>query len=212
MDENDECNSRKFQCPGYDDGHWCHLFDLGEVGNDQASAVRCTCPVEFLSIEYDIPRADWIKNVDENASPVKLTQVSVENDCNPAEMASCSDQQIEFNESFEKEAEHNWSVGFSEGVTITSEASIDFGEVGFSAGVSVSYSFEANQSAGWSDSTAQTIQTDVPCVAPPMTTVTCDVFAYEATIEVGYTLYWKNMAPTRGIYKAKGHIVRMIAI
>ena len=30
-------------CAGYSDGNWCHHYDLGAVGNDEASTIKCNC-------------------------------------------------------------------------------------------------------------------------------------------------------------------------
>ena len=70
-----------FTCPANENGNWCYnqlfawfpqtsffsdsIYDsFGYVGNDNASTITCTCPVEFESIEYDIPREDWNLDLD----------------------------------------------------------------------------------------------------------------------------------------------------
>jgi hypothetical protein len=46
-----------FKCPGMDNGNWCH--SLGYVGNDETSSIKCTCPVDFDYIVYDVPPSQW---------------------------------------------------------------------------------------------------------------------------------------------------------
>ena len=49
-----------FVCHGYESyDKWCYHHSLGYVGNDETSSITCTCPVDFESIEYDIPPQDW---------------------------------------------------------------------------------------------------------------------------------------------------------
>ena len=54
-----------FNCHGYDTtSKWCYHHSLGYVGNDETSSITCTCPVEFESIVYDIPPANWVLDLD----------------------------------------------------------------------------------------------------------------------------------------------------
>ena len=212
MDKNGQCKSAMFKCPGFDDGHWCHHFDLGKVGNDQASAIRCTCPIRFLSIEYDIPQAYWAATVNES-SKVLLNTITVANQCNPAEVNNCPNEEADNIETITETFQHSWSNVFSVGVTYSEGASVTLGAGDLAFGsTGAGLSFQDSQSPGGFVEIDQTVESLDKCIATPMTSVTCKFFFYEATIEVGYTMYWKNSPSTRGTYKARGNVIRMIAV
>ena len=76
-------NGNHYTCPGYEYGHWYQKNDLGTVGNDNASTIKCTCPVDFDRIVYDTPHNDWALDLDPN-SGIQLNLQTVQNSCNPA--------------------------------------------------------------------------------------------------------------------------------
>ena len=198
--EETESRGDYFTCPGDDDGDWCHSNSLGTVGNDKASTIKCTCPVEFESIEYDTPREDWDLDLDWT-SAVVIDELVVTNTCNPA-YTLCSDTTLSSTQSKTVKAEHNWGYVFKAGVSYTPGASASFIGVGDSEPITISA--EVPQSNGGSYEIDQTVSsTRTKCVAKPMTKVNCKYFAYKGTIEVGYTIYWKNASPTRGTYRGQ---------
>ena len=69
-----------FTCQGKYHSDTCHHYDLGRVGDDEASSMTCTCPREFDYVEYDIPTKNWVLTVDENDG-VEIDQVTVRNPC-----------------------------------------------------------------------------------------------------------------------------------
>ena len=72
----------QFTCDGRNGGKICHSYDLGSVGNQEASSIKCTCPKEFDHIEYDIPKHDWTLFVD-GRTQIEIDTLVVENTCNP---------------------------------------------------------------------------------------------------------------------------------
>ena len=82
----------QFTCDGRNGGKICHSYDLGSVGNQEASSIKCTCPKEFDYIEYDIPRHDWTLFVD-GRTQIEIDTLVVENTCNPDEAGpnGCAD-------------------------------------------------------------------------------------------------------------------------
>ena len=43
-----------FTCFGYNYGNWCHMNGLGTVGYDEASTIKCTCPLDFGPIPANL--------------------------------------------------------------------------------------------------------------------------------------------------------------
>ena len=82
-----------FTCDGRNGDRQCHSYDLGSVGNQEASSIKCTCPKEFDYIEYDIPRHDWTLFVD-GQTEIEIDVLTVTNDdCNPDNAPNgCADQ------------------------------------------------------------------------------------------------------------------------
>ena len=173
---------------------------MGTVGNDEASTIKCKCPVEFESIEYDTPQEDWVLDLD-GASGIVMDELSVYNTCNPA-FVSCTDMTLSSTQSTTVKSQHNWGYVFKAGVSYTAGASASF--MGFGASESITISAEVSQSNGGFYERDQTVSSTQNCVARPMTRVNCRYTAYKGTIEVGYTIYWKNAAPTRGTYSGEG--------
>ena len=93
-------------------------------------------------------------------------------------------------------SEHNWGTVFKAGVSYTEGASAEF--MGFGGSESITVSVSVEQSTGGSYEKDQTVTSTESCIAKPMTRQTCQYIAYKGTIEVGYTIYWKNASPTRG--------------
>ena len=174
---------------------------MGTVGNDETSTIKCSCPVEFVSIEYDTPQADWVLDLD-SSSAVLMDQITVTNTCNPAIVSQCSDLTQSSTQSTTVKSVHNWGYVFKAGVSYTAGASAEF--MGFGASESITVSAEVSQSNGGSYEKDQTVTSTETCIARPMTQETCQYIAYKGTIEVGYTIYWKNASPTRGTYKGQG--------
>ena len=110
---------------------------MGVVGNDEASAVKCTCPVEFVSIEYDTLPANWspIKN---EASKSLKNEITVVNQCDPAKAEYCPNEEEDHRESITKKFQHNWSNVFSMGLTYTEKASVKLGIFGAEESISLS--------------------------------------------------------------------------
>ena len=174
---------------------------MGTVGNDETSTIKCSCPVEFESIEYDTPQADWVLDLDSN-SAINMDQMIVTNTCNPAIISQCADLSQTSSESVTVKSVHNWGYVFKAGVSYTAGAKAEF--MGFGASESITVSAEVSLSNGGSYEKDQTVTATETCIAKPMTRQTCQYIAYKGTIEVGYTIYWKNASPTRGTYKGQG--------
>ena len=202
------------------------MWNLGTVGNDEASTIKCTCPVEFDGIEYDTPRSDWVLNFDQT-SGVQLNQQVAINNCNPAmdtnciliitkqitririsvyihntAYSQCTDTSESWTDSLTLSTQHSWGYVFKAGVTYTEGASVEVDGVG--AQSSVSFSVEESWSTGGSTTKTQTVTSTELCTAKPMTRVDCQYMAYKGSIEMGYTIYWKNASPTRGVYRGTG--------
>ena len=62
----------------------CNHSNLGTVGNDQASTIKCTCPVEIDRIEYDTLKQNWILELKDDPESSQLNLQTVINNCNPA--------------------------------------------------------------------------------------------------------------------------------
>ena len=79
----------QFICQGKDQSNVCDRYDLGAVGDNEASSITCTCPREFDYVEYDIPTKNWVLTVDDNDG-IEIDQVIVRNPCYTG--GNCPDQ------------------------------------------------------------------------------------------------------------------------
>ena len=78
QDRNKE--GKDFTCQGKYHYETCHRYDLGQVGDNEASSIRCTCPREFDYVRYDIPTQNWKLDVNENDG-IQIDQITVRNPC-----------------------------------------------------------------------------------------------------------------------------------
>ena len=78
--EDRDKRGNQFICQGKDQSDVCHRHDLGAVGDNEASSIRCTCPREFDFVKYDIQPQDWELGVNENDG-IEIDQVRVRNTC-----------------------------------------------------------------------------------------------------------------------------------
>ena len=99
-------------------------------------------------------------------------------------------------------SQHNWGFIFKAGVSYKYGASAKVLGVGLDA--SVTWNVETSWSTGGFKEIDQAITSTQTCTAAPMTKVDCKYMAYKGRIEMGYTIYWKNASPTRGVYKGEG--------
>lgn len=134
-------------------------------------------------------------------SAVHLHHLTATNPCNPAYVA-CTDVEHQSTESITLKSQHNWGHVFKAGVSYTAGASASFEGLGVNE--SITMSVEESWSTGGFKETDQTISSTQKCTAKPMTIVDCQYIAYKGSIEIGYTIYWKNSSPTRGVYKGVG--------
>ena len=130
-----------------------------------------------------------------------VDEVTVYNPCNPA-FTSCGDFSHTSPKSLTVKTEDNWGYIFKAGVSYTAGASASL--MGFSASEPITISAEEPQPNGGSYEKDQTLSATQSCVAKPMTRVICNYTAFKGTIEVGYTIHWKNASPSRGTYKGQG--------
>ena len=114
----------------------------------------------------------------------------------------CADTVKSWSDSTTLKSQHNWGHVFKAGVSYTETAKAEF--EGFGVDSPVTFSVEESLSTGGFKEIDQTITSTETCTAKPMTRVDCKYMAYKGTIEVGYTIYWKNSTPTRGVYKGEG--------
>ena len=182
---------------------------MGYVSNDEASSIKCTCPVEFDRIVYDIPTDQWVLDLDYNTG-VAVEEIRVPNECNLDDITQCADASVTPTISISKRTEHNWGNIFKAGVSYTAEASATF--EGFGAKESITISAEASRSTGGSYAEDVTYTATTSCTAPPNSVTTCRYMVYKGTIEVGYTVYWRNASPTYGAYKGQGWRIEMSPI
>ena len=188
-----------FKCSGLDNGHWCRGFNY--VGDDEASSIKCTCPVDFERIVYDIPQNQWgsIIQHDQQASTtrVEVDRIRLPNKCNLGG-DRCNDPSLNVQEdpkeSITMESTHNWGHIFKAGVSYTAGVSVKLG--GFRMNESITISAEETSSTGGSKTVKQTIEASGTCTAPPNAVAYCTYFAYQSTIKVGYTIFWKNSSPS----------------
>ena len=78
--EHRDKGGQDFICNGKYNYEVCGKYDLGRVGDNEASSVSCTCPREFDYVEYDIPTKNWVLEVDENDG-ITIDRVVVRNSC-----------------------------------------------------------------------------------------------------------------------------------
>jgi len=211
--EHDRAHGDEFTCPGGTriGGNWCHHNSLGRVGNDEATTIECTCPVEFDRIEYDDPKG--FLDLEMESTGIQIDEHIVENPCPYEEKMwplMCSKQTYSTSEAITKVTQHSWGRMIKNGVTFTGSFGFKVEGVGkFSA--TVAYNHEETQSYGGSYSDSVTITNNKICSAMPGTTVRCLYMAYRGTIEMGYTIFWKNATPTRGTYYGEGWKSKLIA-
>ena len=191
-----------FTCNGFNDGYWCYHNSLGTVGNDEASTIKCSCPVEFDRIVYDTPADQWVINRDAGATGVIIQEIILPNKCNLADQSRCSSISLDTSLSITRKSYHNWGHIFKAGVTYSAEASASLEGLGVKESITISA--EESISSGGSREQDQTISAQGKCVAPANSKATCRYMAYKGTVEVGYTIYWKNASPTRGKYIGAG--------
>ena len=128
--------------------------------------------------------------------------MTITNTCNPNYVNGCTDRVGESSRSRTVTNQHNWGKVFRAGVSYTYGVEAAFKGVGASQSVTVN--MEKEKSTGGFYETSQTVSSTQKCSAKPMTSVTCQYIAYQGTIEVGYTITWKNAAKTRGTYRGQG--------
>ena len=114
---------------------------------------------------------------------------------------SCRDSKLRSSKRVTLKTEDYWGVVFKRGVTYKYEAmELD----GISAFPEFSGPYQIQNIVNGPAILEHSFIPRKPCVAKPMQSVTCKYIAYKAYIEVGFTIYWKNASPTRGIYKGQG--------
>ena len=128
--------------------------------------------------------------------------MTITNPCNPSYINGCADRVGKSHRKREVINQHNWGTVFRAGVSYTYGVQASFKGVGASQEFTVN--MEKEKSTGGSYTTSEEVSSTQICSARPMTSVTCQYIAYEGTIEVGYTITWKNAAKTRGTYRGKG--------
>ena len=175
---------------------------MGTVGNDEASTIKCSCPVEFERIEYDTPTDQWVINRDAGATGVIIQEIILPNKCNLADQSRCSSISLDPSLSITRKSYHNWGHIFKAGVTYSAEASASLEGLGVKESITISA--EESISSGGSREQDQTISAQGKCIAPANSKATCRYMAYKGTVEVDYTIYWKNASPTRGKYIGAG--------
>ena len=110
------------------------------------------------------------------------------------------------NESTQKDSfttQHSWGRVFRAGASYTVGMELSFEGIG-GASQSFTVSKEREESTGGMYQRSQEVSFTQKCTAKPMTRVTCQFIARQGTIEVGYTIYWKNGRKTRGTYRGQG--------
>ena len=127
----------------------------------------------------------------------------VDNTCNPRLTNGCTDYLGESTVTETFTSQHSWGKVFRAGASYTVGMEVSFEGFG-GASQSVTVSEEQEKSTGGFYETSQEVSFTQKCSAKPMTRVTCQFLAYKGTIEVGYTIYWKNGGKTRGTYRGKG--------
>ena len=84
-----------FTCYGPDYGERkCREGNLGSVGEDQTSSLQCSCPAEFIKIEYDIPQFEWELKKDFD-SGITIKSIPIKNNCDPTKK-QCSTMESSF--------------------------------------------------------------------------------------------------------------------
>jgi len=193
-----------FTCPGLDNGNWCHHSSLGYVGNDEATTISCTCPVDFDYIEYDVPQDQWDSIGTDTSAPARqIDKIELVNSCN-LDPDRCSDTMLTLDptRSITTSSSHNWGHIFKAGVSYTAGASASFEGMGIEESITISADTE--DSEGGSHEKTETMSATGSCKAPPNSKAHCLYMAYQTEIKVGYTIHWKNSSPTRGTYQAVG--------
>ena len=114
----------------------------------------------------------------------------------------CADQTYQWTKSETLKSRHSWGEIYKYGVSYAQKASISLEGIGVSS--TVTFSADMTQSYGGFHETDQTVSSTTVCTAKPGTVVTCQYIAYKGKIKIGYTIYWKNATPTRGVYEGYG--------
>jgi len=192
-----------FTCPGLDNGNWCHHGSLGYVGNDEASSIKCTCPVEFDHMVYDTSPDQW-SSILKKEPGIEFDQITVTNKCDLGAERCHENHHQDPTKTITKTSTHNWGHIFKVGVSYTAEAGATVEGLGLKE--SITFSAEETSSTGGSYSTTETYTASGTCVAEPNSVATCTYFAYKTKLKVGYTIYWKNASPTHGTYEADAWI------
>jgi len=188
-----------FTCQGKYHYETCDRYDLGQVGDNEASSISCTCPREFDYVEYDIPTKNWVLTVDENDG-IEIDRVTVRNPCYSG--GHCPDQSLISTQTKTVTSSHNWSRVFEHGLSYSVETSATFEGIGLKEDVTLSV--DESFTNGGSITKSETLSSTRPCVASQHTKVICTYMAYLGKIKVGYTIHWKDGSTTRGIYQGEG--------
>ena len=59
------------------------MKNLGAVGNDEASTIKCTCLENIRDIVFDTPPSKWVPTVDKSSGKQLQSKTAI-NRCNPA--------------------------------------------------------------------------------------------------------------------------------
>lgn len=188
-----------FTCQGKYHAETCGRYDLGRVGDNEASSISCICPREFDYVRYDIPTRNWKLKYDENKG-ITIDQVTVENPCYYG--GNCPNQSHVSSQTKTVSSSHNWSRVFEQGLSYTAGASATFEGIGMSQ--SVTMSVKETYTNGETRTSSETLSSTEPCVAGSHTRVICTYVAYPGKIKVGYTIHWKDRSTTRGSYEGEG--------
>ena len=120
---------------------------------------------------------------------------------------SCRDRKLIPTKAFTLETEDDWGFLFKRGVTYLGNIFLD----GISAFPDFDSYYKVNLAPNQDNPPFKKnnyFTLSQYCIAKPMQSVTCKYIAYKASIEVGYTVNWKNASPkwlqSRGTYKGKG--------
>lgn len=131
-----------------------------------------------------------------------MDQLTSYNNCNPKSVSDCNDV-VKSSRSITVKAEDDWGHVFKGGVVYKAGTSASL--MGFGASEPIIIPARVSKSGLQSPiyQRDQLLSATHRCVAKPMQVVSCTYMAYKGTIEVGYTIFWKNASPTRGIYRGK---------
>ena len=175
---------------------------MGKVGNDRASSITCSCPLDIDRITYDSPRDKWKLQFDDSKA-INIDEIQLTNNCDSRNSEICSDDETNSEREISVTTQHNWGTIFKAGVSYTATASVELEGIG---GMETSYttSFETEKQTGGSHETGKTIKSSLKCVAKPGTKKTCRQLALKGVVEMGYTIWWTNGRSTKGKYIGEG--------